>query len=459
MTTPIAELGLKSKNLAILNIARFFAWCPCARSKFCGKFAPRSLDFSFTMPRVLSPEEVTAWLRLSYCGLPTARTGALLEHFGSPDAIFEAAASNGDALREEFGLTSNALQKLRATAKKDVSKSLEAMQNHAINVIPRDEFPALLLETGDDCPPFLFARGEFAPEDFQSIAIVGTRKMTEYGRGMAHRLAFELARAGWTIVSGLATGIDTAAHRGALDAGGRTIAATGCGLDIVYPAENRDLMIEIENSGCVLSEWAPTTQPVPWHFPARNRIIAGLSVAVIVVEAQQKSGALITATKAGEWGRTVFAVPGNVHKPQSKGPHSLIREGAFLVESADDILDFLALETIARFGNEIGDFDSLSDNAEPVLKSLRPAKAPRPDTSKPVLPPQKATSDGAQPQGLSPNESRVWLCLEWEPRHFDDIAESAGLETGATNAALVMLEIKGFAQRQAGNVFVRTDKN
>lgn len=414
------------------------------------------------MPRDLSNAEATAWLHLSYCGLPTARNGALLQHFGSPEAIFEAAANNGDALCEEFGLTQNAVAKLRATAKKDVSQALEAMRTHAVGIITRDEFPSLLRETGDDCPAFLFARGEFAPTDHKAIAIVGTRKMTEYGRGMAHRLAFELARAGWTIVSGLATGIDTAAHRGALDAGGRTIAATGCGLDIVYPAENRDLMIEIEKSGCVLSEWAPTTQPAPWHFPARNRIIAGLSHAVVVVESQLKSGALITATKAGEWGRTVFAVPGNVHKPQSKGPHSLIREGAFLVESADDILDFLALETIARFGNEIGapssDFDSLSDNAEPVLKSLRPAKAPRPDTSKPVLPTQKPSDNGAQPQGLSPNESRVWLCLEWEPRHFDDIAESADLETGATNAALVMLEIKGFAQRQAGNVFVRTDK-
>ena len=402
------------------------------------------------MPQTLSPQAATSWLRLSYAGLPTHRTRALLAHFGSPDALFDAARNAESLLRAEFKLTKSALERLRTASTKDVARQLDAMAEHAIGIAAEADFPSLLRQIGDDVPPFLFVRGDFSPRDERTIAIVGTRNVTEYGRGLAHTFGVELARAGWTVASGLARGIDTAAHKGALDGGGRTLAATGCGLDIVYPSENRDLMLRIENSGAVLSEWAPTTPPESWHFPARNRIIVGLSRAVIVVEAQEKSGALITATLAANHDRQVFAVPGNIHKPQSRGPHLLIKEGAALVESIDDVLEFLGSEANALDHDE--DEDVAPERIEistEVLATPKPATKPRP---------RKEEQPSAPPTNLAPNELRLWLLLEPDPRHIDDLSEAADLEAGPTNAALVMLEIKGFARRLPGNLFVKGDK-
>ncbi|BCM90274.1 DNA processing protein DprA [Abditibacteriota bacterium] len=431
----------------------------------------------FFMSYPLSPQDATAWLRLSYAGLPTHRARALLQHFGSPHTIFDAAHNEGKQLRDEFKLTERALEKLRGCTTKDVERQLDSMVAHNIGVATEAEFPSLLRQIGDDVPAFLFVRGSFSPRDERTIGIVGTRNMTEYGRGLAHTFGVELARAGWTVASGLARGIDTAGHMGALDGGGRTIAATGCGLDIVYPSENRELMTRIEAAGAVLSEWAPTTPPEPWHFPARNRIIVGLSRAVIVVEAQQKSGALITATLAATHDRTVFAVPGNIHKPQSRGPHQLIKEGAELMESVDDVLEFLGAEV--RFIED--------DEDEPETRTERPIEIrsemasvksqslelplgasdapvgeqngvrktpPRPLASKRV----REEEPVAPPTNLAPNELRLYLLLEADPRHMDDLAEAASLEPGPTNAALVMLELKGFARRLPGNLFVKPAK-
>lgn len=435
---------------------RFVRWLlqhPRKARKIFLTRATAALRFEF-MPQPLSSSDATAWLRLSYAGLPTHRTRALLAHFGSPDALFVAAHDQKQLLREEFKLTERAVEKLRAVATKDVTRQLDAMQEHAISVATENEFPSLLRQIRDDVPPFLFVRGSFSPRDEQTIAVVGTRNVTEYGRGLAHTFGVELARAGWTVASGLARGIDTAAHKGALDGGGRTLAATGCGLDIVYPSENRDLMTRIEQSGAVLSEWAPTTPPEAWHFPARNRIIVGLARAVIVVEAQQKSGALITASLAAEHDRQVFAVPGNVHKPQSRGPHLLIKEGAVLVETIDDVLEFLGGEVDAF---QIPD-DENEDSPSPtevrsevieITSSPKPAPKPKPrQNDEPVAP----------PTNLAPNELRMYLLLEADPRHIDDLSEAADLEAGPTNAALVMLEIKGFARRLPGNLFVKSDK-
>lgn len=402
------------------------------------------------MPHPLSPRDATAWLRLSYAGLPTRRTRALLAHFGSPEALFLASHDDENGMRQGFKLTKSAVERLRACSSKDVARQLDAMLEHEIGVATEDEFPPLLCQIGDDVPPFLFVRGAFSPRDEQTIAIVGTRNVTEYGRGLAHTFGVELARAGWTVASGLARGIDTAAHKGALDGGGRTLAATGCGLDIVYPSENRDLMMRIENSGAVLSEWAPTTPPEAWHFPARNRIIVGLSRAVIVVEAQQKSGALITATLAATHDRQVFAVPGNVHKPQSRGPHLLIKEGAELAESIDDVLEFL--------GGEMDSFEVPEDEEERERIELQsePAAVATPKTAKPKA--RQPEEAAPLPTNLAPNELRIFLLLEADARHIDDLAEAADLEAGPTNAALVMLEIKGFARRLPGNLFVKVAK-
>jgi len=400
------------------------------------------------MPRHLSPDDATSWLRLSYAGIPTPRTRQLLREYENPQAILDAAQSDAERLQSEFGITKRALEKLRDCARKDVARQLDAMSEHAIWIAQESDFPSALCQIRDDTPAFLFVRGDLLPADEKTIAIVGTRNATEYGRGLSHSFGVELARAGCTVASGLARGIDTAAHSGALDGGGRTIAVTAGGLDIVYPSENRDLMARIENCGAVVSEWAPTTPPEAWHFPARNRIIVGLSRAVIVVEAQLKSGALITATLASEHDRPVFAVPGNIHKSQSRGPHQLIKEGANLMESVDDVLEFLGQEFETPRLWEEEDIDATETPRERSAVSAK--VAPRS-----VKAPRAEPKPAPTPTNLAPNELRVFLLLEPDPRHVDDLAEAAALEAGPTNAALVMLELKGFARRLPGNLFVK----
>ena len=411
-----------------------------------------------------------SWLRLSFAAMPTARAREALQGFDGPQALLDAALDAPDELRARHNLSQRAIEKLQIAARRDVSKQLEAMESHGISVVTEAQYPPLLTEIGDDTPPFLFARGGFAPADARCISIVGTRNVTEYGRGLAHRFALEFARAGWTVVSGLARGIDTAAHRGALDGGGRTIAVTACGLDIVYPSDNRDLMLEIEATGAVLSEWAPTTPPAAWHFPARNRIITGLSCAVVVVEAQLKSGALITATFAGEYDRDVFAVPGNVHKPQSHGPHQLISEGAILAQNPDDVLSWLDSRFLLPGENaqvsgataRVRTKSHATENAEPALAASRRVNKSNPATSESRAAPKKPRTPSApplQPNGpradLAPDENKIWLALDVEPRHLDDIAADAGLEMRAANSAIVMLEIKGVAKKLPGNLFVK----
>ena len=406
----------------------------------------------------LSATEQESWIRLSLAALPTARAREILRHFDGPQALLDAATSSAQQLETEHKLSKRAVEKLREAARRDVSQQLEAMEKHDITIVTEDLFPPLLTQIRDDTPAWLFARGALTEADAHCIAIVGTRNVTEYGRGLAHRFGVEFARAGWTVVSGLARGIDTAAHRGALDGGGRTIAVTACGLDMVYPPENRDLMLEIERNGAVLSEWAPGTPPASWHFPARNRLVSGLSCAVVVVEAQPKSGALISANFAVEHDRQVFAVPGNVHKPQSHGPHQLIREGAYLAQSADDVLQYLKNSFSAPGQILDADENELTEWSEIAsIKGAEPA-APisrRLPTSTSVKPPKNpVVLDGPRPD-FSDDENKLWLALDVEPRHLDDIAEQAGLEMRVANSAIVMLELKGAVKKLPGNLFVK----
>ena len=399
-----------------------------------------------------------SWIRLSLAALPTARAREILRHFDGPQALLDAATASPQELEEKYKISKRALEKLREAARRDVSQQLQAMEKHDISLVTEDLFPPLLTEIGGDTPAWLFARGALTPADAHCIAIVGTRNVTEYGRGLAHRFGLEFARAGWTVVSGMARGIDTAAHRGALDGGGRTIAVTACGLDMVYPPENRDLMLEIERNGAVLSEWAPGTPPANWHFPARNRLVSGLSCAVVVVEAQAKSGALISASFAGEHGRQVFAVPGNVHKPQSHGPHKLIQEGAMLAQSADDVLQFLA-DSFSAPGQILGpdlemddenlEFASIkgAEPAPPISRRLKTSTSHTANKSQVAL-------NGPRPD-FSDDENKVWLALDVEPRHLDDVAEQAGLEIRVANSVIVMLEIKGAVKKLPGNLFVK----
>ncbi|NLM37410.1 MAG: DNA-protecting protein DprA [Firmicutes bacterium] len=278
-------------------------------------------------------------------------------------------------------------------------------------------YPVLLKQTSDP-PPVLYYKGEFKPSDQLAVAIVGSRRATPRGLNTARELAADLAAQGVTIVSGLARGIDSAAHRGALQVeGGRTIAVLGSGLDQVYPPENAGLMQAIAERGVVCSEFPLGTPPYAANFPARNRVISGLSLAVTVVEATADSGSLITADFALEQGRDVFAVPGPVEREGSKGPHRLIKQGAFLVEGPNDILAALNL---------------------------------------PLLAVEASTAAQAGPDlALSPVEQQIWDLLAAGETHVDDLVRASGLPAAAVNSALVMMEMKKVVSQVAAKTYRR----
>jgi DNA processing protein len=264
----------------------------------------------------------------------------LVEHFGSPASVLDAGK---DALAQLPGIGKKAIHALTVESKKiDVDAELLQCHQHGIEVIDfrSPSYPANLAEIYDP-PAILFRKGTWNPANQIAIAIVGTRHASNYGIRQAERIASGLARAGVTIVSGLARGIDAAAHRGALSAGGETLAVLGGGLLNMYPPEHADLANQIVAQGCLLSEMPPLSAPRSSSFPRRNRIISGICLGVVVVEAAERSGSLITARHAMEQNREVFAVPGSVELRVSKGPHQLIRDGATLVETIDDILEQL----------------------------------------------------------------------------------------------------------------------
>jgi DNA processing protein len=268
-----------------------------------------------------------------------------------------------------------------------------------------------------DHPAWLDVRGTLLPEDALAIAIVGSRRASPYGLRVATSLSGELAARGVTIVSGLARGIDTAAHRGALDAGGRTIAVLGCGIDRVYPPENRALAERIAGAGAVLTQFPPGTPSLPYHFPIRNGVIAGLALGTVVVEAAEASGALITAGIAGDFGRLVFAVPGPTSSELSRGPHGLLRDGATLIRDWTDVVTELP-----------------SAWRDCVRADVPPAS---PD----------AVAIG--------DEAIVLAALGDEPLPIDRIIEQSGLGSGRAAAALIALEVKGWARRLADQRYGR----
>jgi DNA processing protein len=282
----------------------------------------------------------------------------------------------------------------------------------AIRIFTHDdaEYPAAL-RTISNPPRELFVRGRLLPQDGVAVAIVGARRASEYGKAVAHRLAADLAASGVTIVSGMARGVDGAAHQGALDASGRTIAVLGCGVDIVYPRVHATLMQRIVCAGAVLSEFPPGTMPRPEQFPQRNRIISGLCRGVVVVEGRMGSGSLITADFALEQGREVFAVPGNIFEETSWAPHQLVAQGAALVASASDILDELGIA--------------------------------RGYTSRPMT------------VTLDEGERTVWARLSFTPQHLDRIAALAGQPVEVTSRVLLSLEAKGLVGALAGQRYVR----
>lgn len=289
------------------------------------------------------------------------------------------------------------------------------MQSFALG--PRDaRYPALLAAI--PVPPDLWVRGTLVPDDALAIAIVGTRRASPYGIAVAERLAFDLAARGITVVSGLARGIDAAAHRGALAAAGRTLAVLGNGVDVIYPPESRTLAEEIAARGALVSQFAPGTAPLAWHFPARNRTLAALALGVVVVEAPERSGALITASQAADLGREVFAVPGQITSPASQGSNALIQDGAKLIRSWQDVVQELPDEW------------------------RRAVRAPSPDAE-------------VEAPAVDSDEGRVLALLRAdEPQHIEMLITRTGSRPGRVAAALIALELNGRARQLDGQRWV-----
>lgn len=347
----------------------------------------------------------------------------LLHRFGSPVGIFEA---DEDSLLLVEGITDVHLSKLRR-AKADEGAVSDAQRLLSIGgklVTYFDErYPALLRQLSD-APIALYVLGELPCNDELCVAIVGTRRPSDYGRQVAYRLAQELASYGAVVVSGMAVGIDGAAHQGAIDAGGKTIAVLGCGIDVVYPRAHAKLRERIIGSGAVVSEFPLGTIPQPWHFPVRNRIISGMTLATIVVEAPQDSGALLTADWALEQGREVLVVPGPITNPNFRGNHQLIKEGAQVVESAEDVFHVLGIPLEKVKASKVA--AGLGEGVK--------AEAP-------TLP------------GLSPVELKILEVLSKGKKHIDQIVRESGMPISEVSTALLQLEVKKLATRQRGGFY------
>lgn len=353
-------------------------------------------------------------------GLGPRLTAALLQRFGSAAAALRATAEElrtvphiGDKLSQQM---SQAMRRL------DVDAEVALIAKHQVRLLIAGsaEYPASLVELPDR-PPVLYVRGTVEACDAKAVALVGSRHCTAYGRRVAEQFAAGLVRAGYTVISGLARGIDAAAHRGALQAGGRTLAVLAGGLSRIYPPEHADLARDVEAAGALLTEATMTQEPLPAMFPQRNRIISGLSRGVVIVEAAEKSGALITATHASEQGRPVFAVSGPIDNSASAGAHTLIRNGAILVRGAADILE--------------------------ELEGLRaPATSARvPSASEP--PPRPA----GPPPGLDEPQRRIWQLLADQSCHLDELTQRLGIPVGQLSSTLLMMEMKKVVRRLPGN--------
>jgi DNA processing protein len=343
---------------------------------------------------------------------------SLLERFGSARDVLAAAPSD---LREVPGIGTKISRAIVEARNGTEAEELieECRRSDLALLLPRDDrYPRLLKEIPDP-PGVLFVRGEMLPRDGLAIAIVGTRHATHYGLTQAERLASGLARAGYTIVSGLARGIDAAAHRGALAAGGRTVGVLGSGVLNIYPPEHQKLAAAVIENGALVSESAPHSAPFSGAFPQRNRIISGLSLGVIVVEAPPSSGALSTAKHAREQGREVFAVPGRVDSRVSRGCHGLIRDGAKLVESIDDVLE------------ELG----------PLVEATPTA------TGQPIRHPAELN--------LNEIEQQVLAGISAEPATIDQVIATSRLPPPQVLATLSVLEMRRLVRRLSGGMVAR----
>lgn len=405
------------------------------------------------------------WLTLALLpGLGTTSVIKLLARFHSTRAVLTA------RLSELEGVVSAAVaQRIVQYAEVvDVDRQERLIEQHSAWIVTQEdpEYPLRLAEIYDP-PLVLFGRGTLLERDERSIAIVGTRRATSYGLRMAAKFAGALARRGITVVSGMASGIDTAAHQAAIDAGGRTLAVLGCGVDQVYPRENAVLMRQIIEHGCVLSQFEMGEGPSRGHFPYRNRIISGLTMGTLIVEAPVKSGALITARQAADQGREVFALPGRLDMPESEGPHRLIQNGAKLVVTVDDILQELepiAEECTAPELDPAGAAQTSrpasrpeprerSQSRQPAERPQTPAHAFAVDTESSAVPRLGRGRD--LPLDLSPEERTIVGLLAPEGSYVDEIAARGNMSISMTLSSLTMLQLKGVVDQLSGKRFVR----
>ncbi len=352
----------------------------------------------------MNKEDIKYWVGFSLIsGIGRVRFTQLENYFTSLENAWKA----GPAELKQAGLDSGSIRAITSQRPKiSLETEMEKLDRFGVKVFTwHDEgYPSRLKEIYD-YPPLIYVRGSLCPEDEWSLAVVGTRRATVYGRQVTEEIVTDLAQSKITIVSGLAKGIDTVAHHSALEAGGRSIAIFACGLDIVYPSENANLARRVMQQGALVSEYPLGTKPRAENFPRRNRIMSGLSLGVLAIEAGETSGALITAHLALEQNREVFAIPGSILSPASRGTNHLIQEGAKLVHSYSDILEELNLTAVAH---QIG------------LEEIIPA---------------------------SDTESLLLKQLRAEPTHIDEVCRSSGLPMPTVSSTLAMMELKGLVKQ------------
>ena len=377
-------------------------------------------------------------------------------------------------LRDIFGSTEKALQatpeELRKTDQLSpavcdllihkpvlypIERELELIRKYGCQVVTLYDaaYPPHLKEI--DTPPFvLYVRGELTPEDMLSVSLVGSRNAKDYGRKVSYRLSYQLAQRGLTVVSGFARGVDTAAHRGALEAGGRTVAVMGNGLSVIYPAANSDLAEQIEASGALVSEFPMAARPKPRNFPRRNRIISGLTLGTVVVEASNRSGALITARLAAEQNREVFAVPGEIFSELSTGTHKLINDGAKLINTVDDLLNELPPHVLNQIQPQsstasVPDTEVTPTQVPPVEKNDTKPVSPQPSAE------AQAPVSAPPPPDLTPDEKAIFDAIEVPSSHIDTLVRTTQLPISQVSSVLLMLELKGIVQQLPGKQFTK----
>ena len=376
----------------------------------------------------LVDENTRYWLALARVdGLGVRGAHKLIEHFSSPQAVYHASLTE----LEGCGLPARVAEAIFAqSGLKEAEQEIDAAEkaNYRLVVYGREGYPRLLQEISDP-PLVLYVRGDVGVLSQHAVAVVGTRRPTAYGSSVAHRLASDLAQRQLVIVSGLARGIDSAAHRGALEAKGKTLAVLGSGVDVIYPRENKRLAEQVVESGALISEFPLGTPPTPENFPIRNRIISGLALGAVIVEAAEYSGSLITARMASEQNREVYAVPGNITSAQSFGPNLLIKQGAKLVDQWLDVVE---------------------EFPAPVrMQLLPPARASDMAAAGPQTP-------SPLEQGLEPDQKAVFEVLRADEALFvDSICGSVSFPQPRVLAALLTLEMSGLVKQLPGKNFIR----